>query len=88
MIQARRWTVEIFVGQVDGLTYAEAALCDDAGNRTRGRGQVRSDPLHSGAQLISEIAVSRALHDLSLRLVDQGGAEGRVEEAQVSGAAR
>ena len=34
----RRWTVEVYVGEDDGRTYAEAALRDDIGNHVLGQG--------------------------------------------------
>jgi Domain of unknown function (DUF1876) len=67
---ARKWSVQIFVGEADGRTYAEAALCDDVGNRVRGSGHVRPNLADNDvAETGDEIAVARALHDLSRRLL-------------------
>jgi hypothetical protein len=70
MRDARQWSVQIFVGEADGYTYAEAALCDDIGNRVRGTGHARLSPAdHDVPEIGDEIAVARALHDLSRRLL-------------------
>lgn len=70
MRNARQWSVQIFVGRADGGTYAEAALCDDVGNRTRGSGRAQLDPGDPDMPEIGdEIAVARALTDLSRRLL-------------------
>jgi hypothetical protein len=74
----RQWSVQIFVGEEDGHTYAEAALCDDIGNHTRGTGHARLAPEdHDVPEIGDEIAVARALNDLSRRLL--GIAEADVE---------
>ena len=39
MKDLRRWTVEIYVGEDGGRTYAEAALHDDIGNQVLGTGR-------------------------------------------------
>jgi hypothetical protein len=66
----RRWSVEIFVGEDNGRTYAEAALRDDIGNHTRGTGHAQLDPADRDVPEIGdEIAVARALNDLSRRLL-------------------
>jgi hypothetical protein len=63
----RHWTVHIFVGEVDDETYAEAALCDDRGNRARGQGRaLRSDP--DGSSRPDDVAVASALDHLRSRL--------------------
>jgi hypothetical protein len=66
----RRWSVQIFVGEDEGRTYAEAALVDDIGNRARGRGHAKLAPTDQDVPEIGdEIAVARALNDLSRRLL-------------------
>ena len=66
----RRWSVQIYVGEEDGRTYAEAALVDDIGNRTRGTGRAQVAPTdHDVPAIGDEIAVARALNDLSRRLL-------------------
>jgi hypothetical protein len=70
MRAVRKWNVQIFVGEHDGRTYAEAALCDDIGNRTRGTGHAQRAPEDRDVPEIGdEIAVARALNDLSRRLL-------------------
>ena len=70
MRSTRRWSVQIYVGEEDGRTYAEAALVDDIGNRTRGTGRARVAPTDPDVPEIGdEIAVARALNDLSRRLL-------------------
>jgi hypothetical protein len=70
MRSTRRWSVQIYVGEDDGRTYAEAALVDDIGNRARGRGRAQLAPTDLDVPEIGdEIAVARALNDLSRRLL-------------------
>ncbi len=66
----RRWTVEVFVGEEDGQTYAEAALHDDIGNHVLGTGRARLNPVDPDVPEIGdEIAVARALNSLGHRLL-------------------
>jgi len=70
MRSTRRWSVQIYVGEDDGKTYAEAALVDDIGNRARGLGHAKLAPTDPDVPEIGdEIAVARALNDLSRRLL-------------------
>ncbi len=70
MTSVTRWTVEVFVGEDDRRTYAEAALRDDIGNRLLGRGHATRHPADLGVPEIGdEIAVARALIDLGQRLL-------------------
>jgi hypothetical protein len=72
----RRWTVDVFVGEDDGLTYAEAALQDDIGNQILGTGRARLNPADPDVPEIGdEIAVARALVDLGHRLLDAASAD-------------
>ena len=67
---ARRWTVEILVGEEDGHTYAEATLHDDIGNHVLGAGRATLNPSdHDVPEIGDEIAVGRALTDLGRRLL-------------------
>jgi len=67
----RRWTVEVFVGENDGRTYAEAALHDDIGNHVVGTGRAKVNPADPDVPEIGdEIAVARALTDLGHRLLN------------------
>ena len=70
MTTLRRWTVEIFVGEEGGRTYAEAALRDDIGNHVLGTGRATLNPADPDVPEIGdEIAVARALTDLGHRLL-------------------
>jgi hypothetical protein len=65
-----RWTVDVFVGEDDGQTYAEAALNDDIGNHVFGAGRARLNPADPDVPEIGdELAVARALLDLGHRLL-------------------
>jgi hypothetical protein len=71
-----RWTVEVFVGEDDGRTYAEAALHDDIGNHVLGTGWARLNPADPAVPEIGdEIAVARALLNLGHRLLDVASAD-------------
>jgi hypothetical protein len=70
MRDSRRWNVEVLVGEEDGRTYAEAVLRDDIGNHVTGAGRATVAPGDRNVpQVGDEIAVARALHDLSHRLL-------------------
>jgi hypothetical protein len=71
-----RWTVEVFVGEDDGRTYAEAALHDSIGNHVLGTGRARLSPGDADVPEIGdEIAVARALMDLGRRLLGIASAD-------------
>jgi hypothetical protein len=71
-----RWTVDVFVGELDGQTYAEAALRDDIGNSVLGTGRARLNPSDADVPEIGdEIAVARALVDLGHRLLGIASAD-------------
>lgn len=70
MIAAKRWDVEIFVGEQDGRTYAEARLHTELGDRIVGIGRARVSPDDFDVPEIGdEIAVARALSDLGHKLL-------------------
>jgi len=76
MRDLRRWTVEIYVGEDDGRTYAEAALHDDIGNHVLGTGRAVLNPADPDVPAIGdEIAVARALTDLGHRLLHTAAAD-------------
>jgi hypothetical protein len=76
MRNLRRWTVEIYVGEDDGRTYAEAALNDDIGNQVLGTGRAVLNPADPDVPEIGdEIAVARALTDLGHRLLNTAAAD-------------
>jgi Rv2632c-like len=71
MRSMRHWTVDIYVGEDDGHTYAEASLNDDIGNHVLGTGRARLNPTDPDVPEIGdEIAVGRALNELGNRLLD------------------
>jgi hypothetical protein len=70
MSALRHWTVDVYVGEDEGQTYAEAALSDDIGNHLLGTGRARLSPDDINVPEIGdEIAVARALASLGHRLL-------------------
>lgn len=69
MSSSNPWTVSLSVGQSGGETTAEARLVVD-GDRLAGHGKARLNPADQAVEKIGvEIAVARALSDLSHRLL-------------------
>ncbi|WP_020524810.1 DUF1876 domain-containing protein [Catelliglobosispora koreensis] len=69
MIAAKRWNVEIFIGEQDGRTYAEARLRTELGDRLVGIGRAKVNPHdYDVPEIGDELAVARALSDLGHRL--------------------
>ncbi len=67
----KRWSVEVFIGEDDGRTYAEARLHTELGDRLLGVGRAWLSPADRDVPEIGdEVAVARALSELSLRLLD------------------
>jgi hypothetical protein len=70
MSDLRHWTVDVYIGEDDGQTYAEAALSDDIGNHIMGTGRALLSPGDINVPEIGdEIAVGRALASLGHRLL-------------------
>jgi uncharacterized protein DUF1876 len=70
MSEMKRWQAEIFVGENDGQTYAEARLRSEVGDELIGIGRARLNPQDQDVPEIGdEIAVARALADLGHRLL-------------------
>jgi hypothetical protein len=70
MIAMKRWRVEVFVGELDGHTYAEARLHTELGDNMLGVGRARLNPSdYDIPEIGDEIAVARALTDLGHRLL-------------------
>lgn len=66
----KRWSVEIFVDDDDGRSYAEARLHTHEGQPIIGRGRARVNPADEDIPEIGdELAVARALTDLGHRLL-------------------
>jgi hypothetical protein len=67
----KRWSVEVFIGEDDGRTYAEARLHTELGDRLLGVGRAWLSPAdHDVPEIGDEVAVARALSELSRRLLD------------------
>jgi hypothetical protein len=65
MIATKRWRVEVFIGEQDGRTYAEARLHTELGDRLLGVGRAQLSPADRDVPEIGdEVAVARALADL------------------------
>jgi hypothetical protein len=70
MIAMKRWRVEVFLGEQDGHTYAEARLHTELGDSLLGVGRARLNPHdYDVPEIGDEIAVARALTDLGHRLL-------------------
>ncbi|MET7423679.1 DUF1876 domain-containing protein [Dactylosporangium sp. NPDC005555] len=70
MATTRRWTVDLFIGETDGRTYAEARLHTSDDTHLLGVGRARLNPADENVPEIGdELAVARALNDLGHRLL-------------------
>ncbi len=70
MTAIKRWTVEIFIGEDEGRTYAEARLHTEVGDRLVGVGRAKVSPTdHDVPEIGDELATARALTDLGHRLL-------------------
>jgi hypothetical protein len=68
----KQWKADIFLGEKDGHTYAEARLVTEIGDRLVGVGMADVGPHDTDVPEIGdEVAVARALRDLGTRLLDQ-----------------
>jgi hypothetical protein len=77
-MQCKKWRVEIDIDEHDGSTRAEARLRTLETERLRGVGRARLNPSDSDVPEIGdELAVARALADLSHQLLD--AASGDIE---------
>lgn len=76
MTAAKRWKADIFIGEQDGSTYAEALLHTELGDRLVGMGRARLSPDDLDVPEIGdELAVARALADLGHRLLVTAAAD-------------
>jgi hypothetical protein len=70
MLAEKRWTVDIYVDEKDGHTYAEARLHTGADTHLVGIGRARLNPADRDIPEIGdELAAARALSDLGQRLL-------------------
>jgi hypothetical protein len=69
-IMTKRWSVDVFVDEEDGRTYAEARLHTNDKTHLVGVGRARLNPAdHDIPEIGDELAVARALSDLAHRLL-------------------
>ena len=70
MIAMKRWRIDVFLGEHDGRTYAEARLHTELGDHLLGVGYARLGPDdYDVPEIGDEVAVARALADLGHRLL-------------------
>jgi hypothetical protein len=72
----KRWTIDITIDEQDGHTRATAQLHTPESDRLKGTGLARLNPAdHDVPEIGDELAVARALADLSSRLLGDAGAD-------------
>ncbi len=65
-----RWSMAVFVAEIDGETDAEAFLTQADNRNFSGRGKAKMNPADRNVAVIGEeIAIARALSDLSHKLL-------------------
>jgi Rv2632c-like len=65
-----RWSMEVFVGEIDGETDAEVRMIKMDNRNFSGRGKARLNPADRNVSVIGEeIAIAHALSDLSHKLL-------------------
>jgi uncharacterized protein DUF1876 len=70
MPATKRWTVDVYIDEDDGRTYAEARLHSTADTQLVGVGRARLNPADRDVPEIGdELAAARALSDLGHRLL-------------------
>jgi len=70
MRSIKQWQVDVFVGENDGRTYAEASLVTDLGDRLVGTGWATvASSDHDVPEIGDEVATARALASLATRLL-------------------
>ena len=70
MAMTKRWSVDVFIDEIDGRTYAEARLHTNDDTHIVGVGRARLNPTDDDIPEIGdELAVARALNDLGHRLL-------------------
>lgn len=71
MIEMRRWNVEVFIGEQDGQTHAEARFIPETTTTLTGHGLARLRPQdYDVPEIGAELATSRALSDLAHQLLE------------------
>lgn len=70
MAVMKRWNVDVFLGEEDGRTYAEARLHTQDATHLLGKGTARCNPTDPNVPEIGdELAAARALSDLAHNLL-------------------
>jgi hypothetical protein len=70
MAMVKRWSVDVFIDEADGRTYAEARLHTNDNTHLVGVGRARLNPADEDIPEIGdELAAARALTDLGHRLL-------------------
>ncbi|TQJ85995.1 DUF1876 domain-containing protein [Streptomyces sp. SLBN-31] len=70
-MQAKQWTVQIFISEDGDETHARAVLTTRDTATVTGRGVARKNPVDRPIPEVGdELAASRALEDLAIRLHD------------------
>ncbi|WP_298570873.1 DUF1876 domain-containing protein [Streptomyces luteogriseus] len=70
-MEAKQWTVQIYISEEGDSTHARAVLTTRDTSTVTGRGTARRNPIDRPVPEIGdELAVSRALEDLAIRLHD------------------
>ncbi len=65
-----RWSMEVFVAEIDGETDAEVRITKIDNRNFSGRGKAKLNPADRNVAMIGEeIAIARALADLSHKLI-------------------
>jgi hypothetical protein len=76
MAATKSWKVDIFIGERDGMTHAEARLMPGNEVTVTGSGMARLNPTdHDVPEVGDELAVARALSDLAHRLLTAAAEE-------------
>lgn len=75
-MMTKTWSVEIFIGERDGSTHAEARLRTNDRTEYVATGSARLNPSdHDVPEIGDELAVARALSALGHRLVEGAAAD-------------
>ncbi|MFE9609757.1 DUF1876 domain-containing protein [Streptomyces sp. NPDC006012] len=70
-VEAKQWTVQIYITEEGDDTHARAVLTTRDTSRLTGRGIARRNPIDRPIPEVGdELAASRALEDLAIRLHD------------------
>ncbi len=72
----KKWRADIFIGENNGQTYAEARLVTEIGDRLVGLGRACLSPHdYDVPEIGDEVAVARALRALGTNLLDTAASD-------------